>query len=307
MRWLAGWRFVLLAAVAASLPTLFLIALLPSTDAFGDGPVYEFMAHHPFDTADQAGPYPFRILVPLLVWALPLPTQFAFHLLGFLGLVAGATVTTVLARDVGIEPRRAVLAALLYVLCFAGVFGVYQFEMIEPETAALTSCCLLLAWRGRKYSFTAVGMLAASARDIGATVPLAWWAARRGRGRELRAILEAVAVGVPILATYVLMQVLAPHPPGNGFMQATRADDLAGLGLVKFFVRSLVQGFGLLFLLWPIGVFLGSARWKSFHLYVLGMIPFLWGTDWNRMTIYFLRSCFPRHFSCSNEPRTGSV
>src|SRR6266545_4986718 len=97
------------------------------------------------DTADQAGPYPFRILVPLVVWALPLPTEFAFHALGLLGFIAGATVTTVLARDIGVESWRALLAAPLYVLCFAGVFGVYQFEMIEPETAALTSGCLLLA------------------------------------------------------------------------------------------------------------------------------------------------------------------
>ncbi len=293
MRWLAGWRFLLLAVVGASLPTLFLIALLPSTAAAGDGPVYAFMAHHPFDTADQAGPYPFRILVPLVVWALPLPTEFAFHALGLLGFIAGATVTTVLARDIGVESWRALLAAPLYVLCFAGVFGVYQFEMIEPETAALTSGCLLLAWRGRRYSFTAVGVLAAAARDLGATVPLAWWAARRSRGRELRAILEAVAVGVPILATYVLIQVLVPHPPGNGFMQATRAVNLHGLSLLKFFVRSLVQGFGLLFLLWPIGIFLGSGRWKSFHLYVLGVLPLLWGTDWNRMTIYFLPFVLP--------------
>ena len=293
MRWLTGKRFLPLAAAGAALPAFFFLAILPSTVVEGDGPVYAFMARHPFDTAHQAGPYPFRILIPLLVWALPFSIQFSFHALCFLGLVAGATITTILARNVGIEPRCALLVAPLYVLSFAGVYGVYEFEMIEPETAVLTSGGLLLAWSGRRYAFTVVGVLAAAARDLGATLPLAWWAARRGRGRELRAITEAVVVGVPILATYVAIQLLVPHPPGEAFMQASRADHLSDSGLVKFFGRSLVQGFGLLFLLWPIGLVLGSRRWRSFHLYVLGILPFLWSTDWNRMTIYFLPFVLP--------------
>jgi hypothetical protein len=290
---LQGW-YVLTAVAVASLAATVLLVLLPSNGDVGDGPVYAAMAHHPFDTAHQPGPYAFRILVPLLVWLLPLSTELSFHVLVFVGLVAGATITAVLARDLGIEPRRALLAAPLYVLPFAGVFGVYQYRMLEPETAALTSAAFLLAWRGRARVFTGVGMLAAAARDLGVTVPVAWWAAQRGPGRELRAIAQAVLLGLPIVATYLLIQILVPHPPGTAFFHsANRAFNLEEIGIAKFLVRSLVQGYGILFLLWPIGIALGTRRWRSFHLYVLFMIPVLYEADWNRMTIYLLPFVLP--------------
>lgn len=267
--------------------------LLPSTKYGGDGTVYDAMARHPFETAHQVGPYPFRFLVPLVVWALP-GTEFEFHLLGFLGLVVGATVTAVLACDLGVERRLALLAAPVYVLSFAGVYGVWQYEMIDTEGAAFTSVALLCAWRGRKVLFVVVGMLGAAAREYAATVPLGWWAAQRGRGHERRALLEALAVGVPILGVYALVQAIVPHPPGGSFMfRNTTYAYFAQFGLARFLARSLIQSFGVLFLLWPLGLLVGTPRWRSFHLYVVGVIPFLSVTDWNRMGIYLLPFVVP--------------
>lgn len=280
---------MLVAGAAAAL----LVLLEPSTEFGGDGTVYDAMARHPFDTAHQLGPFPFRVLVPLLVWILP-GTHFAFHLLSFLGLMVGGVVTAVLARDLGVAPRLALLAPAVYVLSFAGVYGTWQFEMIDTEGGALTSAALLCAWRGRKLAFVLVGMLAASAREYGATVPLGWWAANRASGRERRAIVEAVALGVPILLTYALIQLLVPHPPGGRFtFRNTSYAYFEQFGLLRFLARSLVQSFGVLFVLWPIGAFLGGPRWRSFQLYAIGVLPFLSVTDWNRMGIYLLPFCIP--------------
>jgi hypothetical protein len=287
-------RYALAAVLSAAASAGVLRVFLPWTGVGADGVVYAAMARHPFHTADQLGPYPFRVLIPLLVWLLPLPRNAGFHVLAFAGLVAGGTMVALLARDIGVRPTRALAAAPLYVLSFAGVYGLYQYRMIDSECAALTAGALLLTWRGRKLAFVVVAMVAASAREYGGTLPLAWWAAQRGRGRELQAVWWALVLGIPVLTVYFLVQTLPPHPSGGSFMFRNGTFDYyAKYGLLRYFSRSFVQGFGLLFLAWPIGFALGSSRWRSFHLYLLGIVPFMIVTDFNRTIIYILPFAIP--------------
>jgi hypothetical protein len=172
-----GWGtrvFVAVAFVTSSVVLAVLVATISATGVGGDGPVYAQMERHPFETANLGGPYPFRILGPLVVWALPLPTEAGFHFISVVGLLGGAMVTALLARRLHVPDLLAVLAPILYLASFAGIYNVHQYRMLDAFSSALTAVALLAAWDRRAVVFGTFAVLATAAKEMGVLLPFAW-------------------------------------------------------------------------------------------------------------------------------------
>jgi hypothetical protein len=92
---------------------------------------------------------------------------------------------------------------------------------------------------------------------------------------------------------YIGLHLGIPHPSGGDPFAYGNGTVAGTHGLLRYVPRSVVQGFGLLFILWPVGIVLGSRRWQSFHLYAIALLPFLWVTDLNRVAIYLLPFVIP--------------
>jgi hypothetical protein len=286
-------RLLVYSLVVSTALAVLLDVLLPNTTAGGDGEWYGQMARDPFDNEELFGPFPLRILVPLVVWLLPGPIDAGFHLLCWAGLVTGATAVTFLARAAGVD-RTAYLCAPLYVLSFAGVYNVHQFRMVDAVTAGLCAVAILAAYQARRGVHAGAAALATAAKEIGITLPLAYYLARRGSGSHRSVLLETVLVSVPALATFLLIRLLIPHGEWDmldHWRYGLSIERQYGFG--KVFARAVIENFGMLWLLWPLALFLMPSRFLRLHLYGLVLLPLLAGGNWNRMPIYLLPLFLP--------------
>jgi hypothetical protein len=285
----------------SGLLVLLLRALLP-TGMSDDGVLYRSLAEDPFDNPLILespnifhATFAMRLLVPLTVWALPVDPDLGFHLTAAGGLVAGAVVVSLLARKLGLG-GLALLAGPVYVASFHGIYGLWQIYHVDTVTMALFSAGVLAAYTQRAVLCSVLSAFVVASKEIGLALPLAWWASRRGRGGERRAILETLLVAALPVALFVVMRftIVLPHQPWRAWEQYKLGFTTQGeWGYARPLVQVLLQNHGMLWLLWPLGLLVGPPRWRRLHLFVLLLLPLLAGGPWARSTAYLAPFVLP--------------
>jgi hypothetical protein len=273
--------------------------LLPAATGGGDSEIYRRLAVHPFEpiTIYKNAVFQFRILVPAIVWLLPVPTDTGFHVVTSIGVVAGAVLVALLARAVGLN-RVALLAAPLSVLSFYGFYGLSQFRMIDSVAVSVFAAALLAALAGAAGWCSLLSVVATAAKEVGVLIPLAFYAARASRLLDRRVLRTTILIALPAVALFVALRLLLPH--GASY----RAGDVVGgwyeglsvqgrWGYPKVLLQVLLQNFGLLWLLWPLGVAVAPVRWRRLHCFLLVLLPVLVGTHWSRSASYLLPFVLP--------------
>jgi hypothetical protein len=181
-----------------------------------DGHMYVAMAEDPaFFTV---APWGYRILLPWLVSALPLPHPVAaFFWATLLGLTAAGVLLFLYLRHLGMGNG----AALLGVAAFGasppvGEVVRYQF-LVEPLTVALELAFLLALEAGGGLPLLALlAILGALSKEFFLLLLPLVYLVRRTRVGDARAAFETLVAAAPALATIVSLRVFwTPHisPP----------------------------------------------------------------------------------------------
>jgi hypothetical protein len=177
-----------------------------------DGHVYLAMAESP--ATFTVAPWGYRVLLPWLISALPLPHPVpAFFWSTVLGLIAGGVLLHVYLRRLG----NGVLASLAAVVVFgaSGPVGEvvrYQF-LVEPLTFVLELAFLLALQAGAgTFSLALVALLGTLSKEFFLLLLPLVYLVRRGRDGDRRALTQALLVSIPcLLSTWLLRAYWTPH------------------------------------------------------------------------------------------------
>ncbi|GIW18956.1 MAG: hypothetical protein KatS3mg064_2113 [Tepidiforma sp.] len=206
---------LLLPGAAIGAVAAFTASRFEGTAAFAD-PGWD---RHYYLEAARAGPWNFhiapycwRVLVPLLAWAAPLPLQWTFLAAAFAGAFTAGAATWRLLRSEGHPPG---LAAAGVLLLFATGWGLrYQladFWLPDAAASGAIALCLLFAARGQPRAFAAAlfaGALAKESALIAAPLALAFADRLPGSGR--RRLVTGALAPLPGVAAAVLVRVAIP-------------------------------------------------------------------------------------------------
>ena len=298
----ASTRGLLLWGLVLLIPLVALLRILLPTSTVGqDSDLYLSLANDPFDNPDvlvdnkAVATFALRLLVPLIVWALPFDPDLGFHITSIGGLIAGALVVSVLARRLGLG-ALALLAGPVYVASFHGVYGLWQWRMVDTVTLALVSGAVLAAYTYRAPLVALLATAVVASKEIGLVIPLAWFAVRRGAVPLRRALAETALVLALPLVLFVAMRyfIVIPHRTWDAWWQWKLGFNTQGeWGYAKPLVQVFLQNHGMLWLLWPLGVLVAPPRWRRLSLFALILIPFLAGGPWARSTGYLLPFVLP--------------
>jgi hypothetical protein len=200
---------------------------LPAYDAYA----YVAMAEQPryFTVA----PWGYRILTPVLVWALPVGVVDGFALVTFAGLLVSAVLLQAFLARLGHSlPATAIAAAAFAFLGPTAEVIEYPF-LVEPVTLALEVAFLLaLAGRGTTGLLALLAVLGALSKELHLMlVPLVFFA-RVERDGARGALRKTAIVGAAAIAATVLLRTWVPlsdaptlgRPPLEAVLQAWRRD-----------------------------------------------------------------------------------
>jgi hypothetical protein len=287
------------AALAATATVAVLWALVPPLPPLellgGDAVHYAAMAETPGEPVAEA-PWAQRVLVPLVAWALPFSTETSFLVLSIGSTLAAAVLVAAICRELGLPRRAQVAAAPLTAASYAGVHAVWNPYYVDPATLALVALALLLALRSRWVAFAAVLTVGVLVKEPLATLIVvpALLEPLRGVGRR-RALGRAALLALPVLVAFVAVQTLAPAlEPVEGDVRAELLErGVLYRGLLVSAVNPLVALFGLLLLLWPLGLLSAPRSLLRLHVWALLAFPVLALGHWERTLAVFLPLAVP--------------
>ena len=177
---------------------------------------YIAMARAPFggDEAARTPPFCYRVLTPLLVFALTragLGANAAFWLVTNVSLVGFLFCLHRLLLLRGFGPGVAALGLLLAGLVPGAVrWYEYQYWMTDPLCLFLITAALVLAEQGRERELAGVSLLGVAARESFLLV-FPWLLARGAwRGGLRGAVAFTARVALPALALFTAIHVLVP-------------------------------------------------------------------------------------------------
>jgi hypothetical protein len=180
---------------------------------------YIAMARAPLDgdEAARTPPYCFRILTPLLVFALTrlgIGSNAAFWLLTNAALVGFLLCLHRLLLARGLSPGRAILGVVLAALVPGAVrWYEYQYWMTDPLCLFLITAAIVLAEEGRDRALLPVSLLGVAARESYLLV-LPWLFARwLRRDGVASALVSTARVALPSLALLAAIHLLVPSSP----------------------------------------------------------------------------------------------
>jgi hypothetical protein len=285
-----------------TIPLVVLLRLLLPKSISDDGMLYSSLAKDPFDNPlvnNSLNPFwptfASRLLVPLIVWVLPFSTSVGFHITSMGGIVAGAAVVAVLARKIGVG-ALALAVGPVYALSFHGIYGLWQWRMVDTVTLAVFAGAILAAYTYRAVLCSLLATAAVASKEVGLAIPICWWAVRRGERPERRALAEAAAIAIAPVGLFVFMRYsgVIPHRSWNAWEQYKLGFTTQGeWGYVRPLAQVFLQNHGLLWMLWPLALLVAPPRWRRLHLFVLALVPFLAGGPWARSVGYLLPFVLP--------------
>ena len=297
-RGLVLWTLVLTGLVLGVLRVL-----LPTTEGApeDDSELYLSLARDPIDNpliaeteTKFASTFALRLLVPVVVWLLPVEPNLGFHFTSLGGLLAGGVVVALLARKLGVG-GLALAAGPAYVLSFHGIYGLWSWRMVDTVTLALVAGAVLAAYTSHPVICSLLAAATVTSKEIGLVLPIAWFAVRRSAGTR-RALVEAALVAAPAAILFAVMRFsgLIPHQTWDAWDQFKFGFTTQGeWGYVRPLLQVFLQNHGMLWLLWPLAVLIGPPRWRRLHLFVAVLVPFLVGGPWARSVGYLLPFVLP--------------
>jgi hypothetical protein len=236
-------------------------------------------------------PYSARVLVPWLVHALGGDVVTTFHAVSLVCLAITGLLVYLLARQLGVEHRYALLATAA-LLCSRGwVFFFYDPYLSDPAAFPLLTAAFLVLVRGRgRWPLAPLLVLLAATREqfVGFALPMYFWL--RQRRLDWRALSETVGLLLPALVVFVALVTWAPSLPPTRMSQP--------MGLAYTIHRRMQQdgwlwfgsAFGMsLGVWWPLAAAslrVDRFRRLSWWLIPVFAYPILIGWDWSRYALY---------------------
>jgi len=278
------------AALSAALTGLWLvISPLAQQPVCCDAGEYLRLASDPTDPVLR--PYSMRVLVPWLVHVLGGDVVTTFHAVSLVCLAVTGWVLYLLARELGVGHRYALLATV-GLLCSRGwLFFFYDPYLTEPAAFLLLTAAFLVLVRNRHLWLIAplLALLAATREQfIGFALPTYFWL--RQRRFDRRALARTVGLLLPALVVFaalaVLPKVLPPTPysvpMGLAYTLERRMEGDGWLWFGSAFAMSLGMW-------WPLAAAsLRLDRFRRLSWWLLPVLAYLVliGWDWGRYATY---------------------
>ena len=171
---------------------------------------YAYMAEgHAFDF--HIAPFCWRLLEPLLVHLLPLPTQTGFLMVCFVSLVGTATLVYYIAKEMAWpEPYPLIALLLFFVPTFTCRELAFDFWNVDGLLFFLITLAIWAAVSRRTILFAVALMLAVATKESGIFIAPLFYSLNAARiidGPWLKRTILAVA---PAVAVLVAIRVLIP-------------------------------------------------------------------------------------------------
>jgi hypothetical protein len=253
------WRTYELPAVVVAAGAL-LIGLLAFASLFvdsflivrpGDAQEYMELARAPLSPAMAPhAPFKYRVLVPFLVWLLPVKPVVGFAFLTLSALWATSVVFYYYLRELGFEPRGALAGLVLFVVSPAIAYHITNLVLVDAFAYLFLVGALWAAARNDLYVFAVVLAVGVAAKVV-VLFALPIYALYRLRTTGSRGVVHALAAGLP--AGAVLLGLRLFYGFGGGLaarIQRGVAAQLHKLELSVFYLPYEVYSvFGTLWLL----------------------------------------------------------
>jgi hypothetical protein len=261
------------AALSAALTGLWLVVSpLAQQPVCCDAGEYLRLASDPTDPVLR--PYSMRVLVPWLVHALPGDVVTAFHAVSLVCLAATGWVLYLLARELGVAHRYALLATG-GLLCSRGwLFFFYDPYLTEPAAFLLLTAAFLVLVRNRHLWLIAplLALLAATREQfIGFALPTYFWLRQRRFDRRALARTVEVLPPTPYSVPMGLAYTLERRMEGDGWL---------------WFGSAFAMSLGVW---WPLAAAsLRVDRFRRLSVWLLPVLAYLVliGWDWGRYATY---------------------
>lgn len=217
---------VLLAGLAALVRGHWQLPYPDTRWAYADHYRYIAMAEQPFSSSSPLAhepPFCWRILTPLVVHLLPLPTLDGFWLVTLVGLAGTVLALQWALRGLGL-PTGAVAAGglVLVLLGPATGFDLWAYQLVDPLALCLTTLMIGSAIHRRGGLLLPLAILGALTKEttlLGPLFALAWSYSERDRRRQWWSALALLAA-VGVLAALHLL--IVPSRPYSILGEATQ-------------------------------------------------------------------------------------
>ena len=159
----------------------------PGSSGLGDYLRYVAMAQHPFsnEVAARLAPFCWRILVPLTVYVLPLPTLTGFWVTTLFGLGLAACAVMWLLDGLGMSSTTVVAGGVAFALFGPITFvGLWDYLIVDAVACALLTLAIAAAVRRRGMllvAFLALGALTKETIVFAALFAVIWAIEHRDR------------------------------------------------------------------------------------------------------------------------------
>ena len=258
---------------AGLLGTLAVIALLsPEPDRQTDRAIYETTASRTF-VPDCTDLHCFRVLVAWTLGAIPGPSLIKWNSYAVIANAAAAMAVLALSRTWGLPARAAWMAALLSAFGFGSLYTLHDVFTSDPLMFALGPIVVWLLWHERVAVAAAVASIGVLAKEFVAAPLYVFAAVAFVEQRRLLAWRTLAAANCALITWLVLQFVLmlrfnygygdnsSTHLLSGGYL-ATWLSKQSTTGAVS----AMVNEFGVLWILAPLGLLIAPAAVQVFAL-----------------------------------------
>ncbi|MDP9341800.1 MAG: hypothetical protein M3Q23_06785 [Actinomycetota bacterium] len=192
--------------------------LVPGTPLFSlpwDHHMYISMAQHgPFGF--HIAPYNWRVLGPVIVWALPLGVQGGFQVVTFLSVWLTGLLVVVLLERLGFGRALALAGMLMYFsLGYATKFTLFDFWLTDPLAFLLVTVAVVCVLGGHDLAFAACLAVGVLAKESVIFVAPLYYSLNARRAWDGRLAVRTLGLTLPAVAALVGVHVAIPEMNGD--------------------------------------------------------------------------------------------
>ena len=246
--------------------------LSPEPDRLTDRPVYEQTAQE-FVVPDCADLHCFRVLMPWVLGPLPGPSLSKWKVYAVLANATAAILVLTLSLVWGLPFRAAAMASVLSAFGFGALFTLHDVFTSDPLMFAIGPVLVLLLIRERFAVAALVASIGVLAKEF-AAAPVYVFAAAAALHRKFPTAWKALAAANSALIVWLLLQFTLMLRFNYGYGDNPSTHLMSGGYLAKWLsdqgwrgaVTAMVNEFGVLWLLAPIGLWFAMPALRTFAL-----------------------------------------
>jgi hypothetical protein len=231
------------------------------------------------------------------VWLFPFPTDVGFFLLAFVSVMAAGMLVGATVRRLGL-PERHALAATACTCATSLTASCFWAHYVDVHMLSLYAGTVYLAVRVRRFWLVPLAGGGVLVKEIALlAVPLAMliWGRRR-ISWPVVAMASSAATGI-LLLLYFLIPVAGAAAGGILEAQVRYSriwlEAVADIGPVRYTGNALLSVFGLLWLLWPLGLGRAPEWLRRAQLWIPLTLPLFVTAQWERSFAYYLPIVVP--------------